>query len=197
MREIAVNGRGPIPDDRFGRVERVPMTKAPVRALLVSLLAPLSGARVLEIGTGSGGATVELLRAVGESGRVTSVERLPEALAVARENIARFGFAERAELIGGSAPESLPPGPFDAVFIGGHGEELEKIMKACLEVLSPGGRMLLTAISPRTSYRALSCFEALGIVPGFWRIQTAVGRKVGLEWLPIGNNPIDVIWGDK
>ncbi|MBS4097872.1 MAG: protein-L-isoaspartate O-methyltransferase [Sulfuricella sp.] len=50
------------------------------------------GARVLEIGTGSGYLTALLARAVG-SGSVTSVDIVPEFTAAAREKLARHGIA--------------------------------------------------------------------------------------------------------
>ncbi|MFP7696169.1 tRNA (adenine-N1)-methyltransferase [Trueperella sp. LYQ143] len=45
------------------------------------------GARVLEAGVGSGGLTLSLLAAVGESGQVTSVERRPEFAEIAQANV--------------------------------------------------------------------------------------------------------------
>ena len=48
------------------------------------------GARVLEAGVGSGGLTTALLRAVGESGSVHSIERREDFAGVARENVDTF-----------------------------------------------------------------------------------------------------------
>lgn len=48
------------------------------------------GATVLEAGTGSGALTLALLRAVGESGRVVSVERRPDHADVAAQRIEGF-----------------------------------------------------------------------------------------------------------
>ena len=48
------------------------------------------GATVLEAGAGSGALSCSLLRAVGEHGRVVSVERRPEFAAVAAKNVAAF-----------------------------------------------------------------------------------------------------------
>lgn len=195
--DVMMKERGPVRDEWFERAERVPMTKAPIRSMLLSLLLPLDGARVLEIGSGSGAMTIELLRAVGEKGRVTSLEISPKALSIAQKNISRARLDGRAELISGSAPKHIPISSFDVAFIGGHGSDLERIMGTCWDRLEFGGRMLLSAITPQTTSRALVYLEGLGVEPGFWRIQSAVGQKIGSEWLPRGNNPIDIIWGDK
>lgn len=173
------------------------MTKEPVRAMVLSLLAPLGGAKVLEIGTGTGGMTVELLRAAGESGTVVTMEVSLDAAAIAEANVERLAGGRRARVIRGAAPEEIPEEPFDAVFIGGHGGELEGVMRACWERLRPGGRMLLTAVTPGTTARSIACMEELGAEIGFWRVAPAVGRKTGREWLLFGINPVDLIWGDK
>lgn len=48
------------------------------------------GARVIEAGAGSGGLTCYLLRAVGDSGFVSSYERRPDFAEVARANVERY-----------------------------------------------------------------------------------------------------------
>lgn len=197
MADAILGRRGPVRDEWFERREDVPMTKEPVRALVMSLLAPLNGARVLEIGTGTGGMTVELLRAVGERGRVVTLDVSQKAASLAEANVERAGLGKCADMICGSAPKGIPLQAFDAVFIGGHGKELECVIGSCWDRLDSGGRLLLTAITPGTTTRSLTYLEGLGAEIGFWRIAPAVGRRVGSEWLLSGNNPIDLIWGDK
>jgi precorrin-6Y C5,15-methyltransferase (decarboxylating) CbiT subunit len=192
-----LQARGVVADDWFERSDGIPMTKGPLRALALSILMPLGGARVLEIGSGSGAMTVELARSVGDGGSVASVELLPEASKLAAKNIGRAGLGRRVELTTGSAPEAIPDGEFDAVFVGGHGREMEAVIGACWSRLAAGGRLLLTAITPRTTVRALAHLAAIGADVGFWRAHTSVGRAVGEDWLLLGNNPIDLIWGDK
>jgi precorrin-6Y C5,15-methyltransferase (decarboxylating) CbiT subunit len=189
--------RGVVADDWFERSDEIPMTKAPVRALALSILMPLGGAKVLEIGSGTGAMTVELARAVGCGGSVASVEVLPEASGLAAKNVGRAGLAERVKFMIGSAPEAIPQGEFGAVFVGGHGRELEAVIDVCWRRLALGGRLLLTAITPSTTSRALSRLAALGAGVGFWRAHTSAGRAAGGDWLLLGNNPIDLIWGDR
>jgi precorrin-6Y C5,15-methyltransferase (decarboxylating) len=188
---------GVLPDEWFERRERVPMTKEFTRSAVLSLLCPLDGANVLEIGSGSGAMTVELARAVGASGYVASVESFPEAAALARRNLERAGLAGRAVVTEDSAPRGIPEGTFRAAFIGGHGEALEAVMSECFKRLETGGRIVLTSITPSTTSRALSHMEDMGAGTGFWRVHSSFGRKAGGEWLLKGNNPIDIIWGDK
>jgi precorrin-6Y C5,15-methyltransferase (decarboxylating) CbiT subunit len=185
-----------IDDGWFERAGGIPMTKAPIRAVILSLLAPLAGANVLEIGSGTGAMTVELLRA-SRAGSVTSIDVSEDALGLAGKNVERAGLAARARLIVGRAPEDVPPGPFDSAFIGGHGQALEAVIKSCWDRLAPGGRVLLSSVTPGSTSRSLACLDELGARVGFWRAHTSCGGRVGSEWLLIGNNPIDFVWGDR
>jgi precorrin-6Y C5,15-methyltransferase (decarboxylating) CbiT subunit len=194
---LPLRGRGAVPDEWFERTEGVPMTKAPVRSVAVSLLSPLVGERVLEIGSGTGAMTVELIRAVGDYGRVVSVETDNRAAELAARNVRRSDLAGRAKLMTGAAPGVIPQTSFAAIFIGGHGRELAAIIDVCWDRLDEGGRLLIPAITPRTTAVALECLERLGADVGFWRLHAATGRRAGTEWLLQGNNPIDFIWGDK
>ena len=90
---------------------------------MLELLVRMAGARrVLEIGTLGGYSTIRLARGVGEGGRVVTLEFDPKHAAVAGENLARAGLAERVEIRVGRALDTLPrlaeegSGSFDFVF---------------------------------------------------------------------------------
>ncbi len=59
-------------------------------AAIVGFADVFPGATVVEAGAGSGALSCSLLRAVGEHGRVVSIERRPEFAAVARSNVEHF-----------------------------------------------------------------------------------------------------------
>ncbi len=59
-------------------------------SLIVGYADVFPGARVVEAGAGSGALTCSLLRAVGDTGLVSSYERRPEFAANARDNVERF-----------------------------------------------------------------------------------------------------------
>ena len=100
------------------------------------------GARVLEIGLGSGATAVTLLRAVGPTGQVISYEVRPEVVEGARRNI--------AELLPSSANHTIRIR--DAVAEGIQEQELDRVVMdvpepwliadAAAEVLRPGGILL-------------------------------------------------------
>lgn len=178
-------------------MEKVPLTKAPVRAAMMGLLLPLDSARVLEVGTGTGGVTVELARSVG-SGSVVSLEPDVRALETARDNLSRAGVLDRVNLINRAAPEGLPDSdPFDVVLIGGHGNRLEEVLAACWQQLLPGGRLLLSAVLLETAALAPRVLQSLGAEVGTWLISPATGRQVGKRWMYLAQNPIHLFWADK
>ena len=95
---------------------------APVSGKLLNLLVRISGARrVLEIGTLGGYSTIWMANAVGDGGRVVTIEAEPANAAVARASIDAAGVGDRVEILVGRAADVLPaladPGPFDLVFI--------------------------------------------------------------------------------
>jgi tRNA (adenine57-N1/adenine58-N1)-methyltransferase len=92
-------------------------------AQIVAMGDVFPGAHVLEAGAGSGALTCSLLRAVGESGRVTSYERRPEFAEVARRNVETF--------FGG------PPATWTLVVGDLAGADAQDVDRVVLDMLSP------------------------------------------------------------
>ena len=97
---------------------------APNQGKMLELLARAVGARrILEIGTLGGYSTIWLAHALPPDGRLITLEFAPKHAKVARENIARAGFADRVEVRVGAAVDTLAqlaagnPAPFDFIFI--------------------------------------------------------------------------------
>ncbi|GAB5601814.1 tRNA (adenine(58)-N(1))-methyltransferase TrmI [Thermus sp. FJN-A] len=83
---------------------------------MVALLDLAPGMRVLEAGTGSGGLTLFLARAVGREGLVESYEKRPQHLAQAEANVRAFWQVENVRFHQGSLEEArLEPESFHGV----------------------------------------------------------------------------------
>jgi precorrin-6Y C5,15-methyltransferase (decarboxylating) CbiT subunit len=158
---------------------------------------PLEGTRILEVGTGTGGVTVELARAVG-TGSVISLDPEEKAIETARANLIRAGVEDRVELIRSSAPEGLPDqGRFDIALVGGHGNRLEEVVRACWQRLLPGGRILISAVLLDTAAEAPRIIRSLGGEAGSLLLSSATGRPAGKRWMYLAQNPVYLFWADK
>jgi predicted O-methyltransferase YrrM len=108
---------------------------------LLHLLATVHGARtVLEIGTLGGYSTIWLARALPADGSVLSLEVDPTHAKVARGNLDRAGFADRAEVRLGPALDTLRDltGPFDLFFIDADKQNNAAYLREAVRLSRPG-----------------------------------------------------------
>jgi predicted O-methyltransferase YrrM len=118
---------------------------APNQGKLLHLLARLAGARtILELGTLAGYSTIWLARAVPAGGRVVTLESNPGYAAVARENLAAAGVADRVEVVVGDAMDTLATldGPFDVVFIDADKQRNPEYLEHALRLTRPGSLII-------------------------------------------------------
>lgn len=118
---------------------------SPVLGRFLQVIALASGARsILEIGTLGGYSTIWLGRAVPRDGRVVSLEIDARHAAVARQNIARAGLADRVEVRVGPALDVLAEmradraGAFDMIFIDADKPAYTDYLHATLPLCRPG-----------------------------------------------------------
>ena len=99
--------------------ERLPSTNSqPSYVLwLLHMLDLGPGQRVLEIGSGSGWLAAVMARLVGESGRVTGIEIIPELAARSRTDLAGLGLGNVSVLAADGAEGHAAGAPFDRVMI--------------------------------------------------------------------------------
>lgn len=121
-----------LPDDLFQSDGQ--LTKAPIRAMTLSALAPRPGDTLWDIGGGSGSVSVEWCLA---GGRSFCLEARADRVENIRANAEHFGVAHRLTALHAMAQERMEslPAP-DAVFIGGGGDAA---LHAALWPLMPQG----------------------------------------------------------
>lgn len=112
------------------------------------MLAVEEGQRVLEIGPGTGHTLAALADGVGAAGRVFGVDLSPHMLQVARKRLR----ARAALACGDASSLPLPPGSFDAVFIGFTLElfdtpEIPVVLGECWRTLRPGGHVCVVSLT--------------------------------------------------
>jgi len=123
---------------------------------LLMLLAQTVGARrILEVGTLGGYSAIWLARALTADGRLISLELDPKHAAVATANLARAGFADRAEVRVGPAIAALPrleqekAGPFDLVFIDADKPSNADYFAWALKLTRPGSLIVVDNVVRR------------------------------------------------
>jgi precorrin-6Y C5,15-methyltransferase (decarboxylating) CbiT subunit len=133
---------------------KVPMTKREIRVQALSMAKIQSDDVIFDIGAGTGSLSIESAL-LAKTGQVFAFEREPDALELIHQNALRFG-VENITICPGEAPASLagrqPP---DVVLIGGSGGQLYPILRCCHDLLKPGGRMVITAVTLETAYHTL------------------------------------------
>ena len=123
-----------------------PIEVQPTSGKLLNLLVRISGARrVLEIGTLAGFSTIWMGQALPEGGHLDTLEYLPEHAAVARENLAAAGLAEKVTVHVGRALETLAglSGPYDLVFIDADKQNNSRYLEWAVRLGRPGTVVVL------------------------------------------------------
>jgi precorrin-6Y C5,15-methyltransferase (decarboxylating) len=186
--------RSGIPDEEFERTD-IPMTKAEVRAVILSKLALRSSDMVFDIGCGTGSVTVELALAAFR-GHVYSFDHNPEAVALTRRNLARFHISN-ATVIQGQAPAVLQDLPVpEAAFIGGTSGGLSAIIER-LVATNPQVRLAVTAILLESATAAIDAVAAAGFKPELVQLSIARTRPTAAGHMLIAQNPICLITGSR
>lgn len=120
---------------------------SPSEGKLLTVLLQLIGARkVVEIGTLAGYSTICLARGLAEGGHVWTIEVDEEHAAIASDNIAAAGLADRVTVLVGDALDVLGDldtgGPVDAVFVDADKENYVSYGRWAAQHTRPGGLLL-------------------------------------------------------
>ncbi len=182
-------------DDHVFMRGSVPMTKAPVRAQVLSALQLTSHAVLYDIGAGTGSVSIAAARSIPE-GTVYAIEKNPEALALIDCNCMRLQ-ADNVITCPGSAPDitDIPQPPTHA-FIGGSSGNFKEII-LWLKKLNPNCRIVMTAVTLETISRVLDCCHEMALGdPEIVHIQASRAKKAGASHLMQAENPVWIICVD-
>ena len=136
------------------------LTKAEVRAVTLSALAPRRGELLWDVGAGSGAVGIEWMLA-DSANRAVAVEVRPDRLARVARNAAALGVPGLA-LREGEAPAAFEGLAVpDAVFLGG-GARHAGVIEAAWAALRPGGRIVANGVTLETEARLVEAWRAFG-----------------------------------
>lgn len=126
------------------------MQISPDQGALMTMLTKLVGAkRAIELGTFTGYSAICIARGLAPGGVLVACELGPKRAEAARLNFAEAGVGDRIEIRVGPAADTLDailgegPEPFDLAFIDADKGSYPRYYEACLELLRPGGLIVL------------------------------------------------------
>ena len=112
------------------------------------------GDQVLEVGAGSGYAAAVISTIAG---RVVGIERQPELASLARERLARLGYA-KVEIVEADGSIGWAEGaPYDAILVAASGSHVPRPLT---EQLAPGGRLVMPVGEPGAVQRLVEVARA-------------------------------------
>ena len=137
------------------------------------------GASIVEVGAGPGALTIALLRAIGSTGTLVTVEAREDFCEMSRENVTRFfGDAPNWALMLGNAYEGLEARDVDRLLI--DVPEPWRVVPHAASALRPGGVLvsyLPTVVQVKTlvdELRAHPGFDAIEVMENllrFWHVK--------------------------
>lgn len=110
-----------------------------VVALMTERLAPKRTDRILEIGTGSGYQTA-ILAHCARSGKIFTIERLPDLLVEAEERFRRLGLTNIETRLGDGAAGWPEEAPFNGIIVAAAAPRIPEPLTA---QLAPGARLVI------------------------------------------------------
>ncbi len=147
--------------DRMLKVRRHTQIVYPKDAgWLILALDVFPGARIIEMGMGSGAFTILLAQLVGSEGKVFSFDRREDFLENAIKNISRYGYEDRVRACMLNAGDPFPVNEADAVFL-----DLPNPWAAipqAFQALSPGRPLALIVPNAEQLKEAVNCLQKTG-----------------------------------
>ena len=183
-----------IPDSLFSR-SKAGLTREEVRSIITSKARIKGTERILDVGTGSGSVSIEFALLGCD---VTAVEKDEENFEIARENIEKFGLADKIRLIFGEMEHInlSDTDSFDVAFFGGT-DNLEKSVENVFKHLKTGGRVIIAAVRLETVVEAIAVLKNRGINPEVLNICLNRGKDLGGKTALAPSYPVFLIYGDK
>ena len=109
-------------------------------AIMCELLELGEGMKVLEIGTGSGYHAAVVAELVGKSGRVITIERIPELAKRAEEVLRSLGYDNVVVIVGDGSEGYEEEAPYDRIYVTATAPDIPPPL---VEQLKEGGKMVI------------------------------------------------------
>ncbi len=108
-------------------------------AMMLEMLSPQEGDKILDIGSGSGWTTALLAYIAGESGSVTGVERVGELVSFGSSNLKKYEM-KNAKILQAGDELGIVGGKFERILVSAAADELPAEL---IEQLEVGGKLVI------------------------------------------------------
>lgn len=125
----------------FAKTNKVPII-TPEVAQLISVICKIKKPKnILELGTAIGYSAIILAKEMEKGGEITTIEKSPEMISLAKEFIKKAGFENNIKIIGGDALEVLKylNGSYDLIFLDAAKGHYIDFLPHLLRLLNKGG----------------------------------------------------------
>jgi len=164
------------PDDAFlqSKPKHGLLTPAEVRAMALAEMDLGARSTVWDVGAGSGSVAIEAAQ-LAHDGTTYAIEMDPEDHGLIVENAERLGVTNLVSILG-RAPDAWNdlPDP-DAIFVGGSGREVRRIVELAYARLRSGGRLVANVGSIQNLAEVHDLLVALNSHVKVWMINVARG----------------------
>jgi precorrin-6Y C5,15-methyltransferase (decarboxylating) len=183
------------PDHFFAACD-APVTKGPIRSVALATLRMTADDVLWDLGAGCGVLGIEA-SSLCRKGRVYSVEKNADRVAMIRENVKRSG-AYLVEVVHGTMPRCLSdlPDP-NRIFLGGGMARDGKLLAEACERLKPGGRFVANLVLMDNLLKAKQTFKSMGWNYFITLVQAAESSDLAWDMHMKGLNPVFIIGADK
>ncbi len=120
----------------FGQTISQPLTVA----MMLEMLAPRKGEKILDVGSGSGWQTGLLAHIVGEKGKVYALEVVPELKKSGEQNVKSLGFKNVQFILGNGWKGYKKAAPYDRIIVAAAAAKIPEDLKVQLKI---GGVMVI------------------------------------------------------
>lgn len=145
----------------YARENHVPIIEPEVGQLLKVLLKSQKPSNILEVGTAIGYSALVMAEVTEEKCKITTIERRPDMVELALENINKTPYSSKIKILEGDAIDILPnlEEKYDFIFLDAAKGQYLEFFNYCIEYLKPGGMI----VSDNVLFKGMVASDALVI----------------------------------
>lgn len=142
IRDMLPENKGIIKEmEEFARDNNIPIVHPEVAKFLDVIIKISKVKSILEVGTAIGYSALIFSRAMGNEGKIVTIEKREDMYNLAKNNIKKAGQKDNIDILLGDGREVLPQieGKFDMIFLDAAKGHYQKFLLSCIDRLNDNG----------------------------------------------------------